>query len=44
MQISDTLNQAGPDADMALALEWAKKSACQHNADGLEILKQLTAR
>ena len=35
MFIGNSLDQADPDADYAIALEYAKKSAAQNNGDGL---------
>ncbi len=35
MFIGNSLNQADPDADYAIALEYAKKAAAQNNGDGL---------
>ena len=38
MFIGNSLNQADPDADYAIALEYAQKSAAQNNGDGLWVL------
>lgn len=38
MFIGNSLNQADPDADYAIAFEYAQKSAAQNNGDGLWVL------
>ena len=38
MLIGNSLSQADPDADYAIALEYAQKSAAQNNGDGLWVL------